>query len=805
MKTLLVEDDAGLAEALKNLLTNQHYLVEVAADGQTGLELAETFEYDLILLDWMLPKLDGLSFCKRLRAGGNRTPILLMTANDTHTNRVIGLDSGADDYVIKPFDTAELLARIRALLRRGNALSSPVLDWGFLQLDPSSCRVTWRGELVRLTAKEYEMLELFLRNSSRIFSQSALIDRLWSWEENPTENAVRVLIRSLRQKLKQVGAGNVIETLYGLGYRLKAEQPGVETQQVTTHAVIKPQDGGGDAKENRQSQRVSPNAKSEPKTSLDLSAVWRRHKGNYLNYVASLTEAVTALQSGRFDQAQQQKAQQAAHTLKGSLGSFGLITASHDCAQIEQAFQAQTQFSQPHLDALSELIQTLRQSLEQPLFPGSTQTAAPCQNSQLAHLLVVDDDAGLAEQVMAYAGAWGIEVSCAGNPAQARRMIAHCRPDVVLLDLCFPDSAEDGFGLLAEISTVQPPIPVLVFTAQESLDDRVKAVRLGSAGFLHKPIPPTRVLEAVAQVAQKNRQSEANLLIVDDDPQLLDILRTLLEPWGFNLTLLSDPQQFWNTLEQTAPDFLILDVEMPSFNGIDLCQVVRQDPRWSDLPIFFLSAHMDVETRQQVFLAGADEYIHKPIVGPELITRVVNRLERRHVLQRLAETDDLTGLFNQRRATQDLNRLIRLANRQEKPLCLAILDLDNFKQINDQYGHEAGDVVLRRLGELLKRTFRKEDVLARWGGEEFVVALYDTTAERGLERLKSVLDLWRQQRFTDAHNRQFFASFSAGLAEYPQDGNDWQALFRAADVTLYQAKANGRGQVLRSRSLISAG
>ena len=290
---------------------------------------------------------------------------------------------------------------------------------------------------------------------------------------------------------------------------------------------------------------------------------------------------------------------------------------------------------------------------------------------------------------------------------------------------------------------------------------------------------------------------------MDDDPHLLDLLRTLLEPWGFNLTLLNDPRQFWHILEQTTPDLLILDVEMPGFSGIDLCQVVRQDPRWRELPILVLSSHTDVETRQNVFSAGADEYINKPIVAPELITRVVNRLERQHVLQKLAETDGLTGLLNQRRATQDLNRLIRLADRQKKPLCFAILDLDHFKQINDRHGHEMGDVVLKCLGDLLKQTFRKEDVLARWGGEEFIVALYDTTAERGLERLEYLLERWRRQNFTDAQNQRFSASFSAGIAVFPEDGNDWQSLFRAADVTLYQAKSGGRGQVLRSQPTLS--
>jgi DNA-binding response OmpR family regulator len=192
----------------------------------------------------------------------------------------------------------------------------------------------------------------------------------------------------------------------------------------------------------------------------------------------------------------------------------------------------------------------------------------------------------------------------------------------------FPTRLRTGFGLLEELTTYQPPVPVLVFTAQESFADRVKVARLGGQGFLQKPVSPAQVMEAIAQVLQQSSTPEAKLLIVDDDPQLLDFLRTLLEPWGFKLTLLDDPQQFWNTLEQTSPDLLILDVEMPELSGIDLCQVVRNDPNWSELPVLFLSAGTDAQTVHEVFTAGADDYVNKPIVGPELIARVLNRLER---------------------------------------------------------------------------------------------------------------------------------------------------------------------------------
>jgi DNA-binding response OmpR family regulator len=222
MKILLVEDDDRIAEALAEALTDQHYTVDTARDGELGWEFVETFPYDLILLDLMVPKLDGISLCQKLRQKGYSTPILMLTAKDTNTDKVIGLDAGADDYVVKPFDLSELMARIRALLRRGNSTIQLTLEWENLRLDPSICQVIYQDKLVNLTPKEYRILELFLRNTHKAFNRNEILEHLWSFEEPPGEETVKVHIRSLRQKLKAAGAAiDFIETIYGLGYRLK--------------------------------------------------------------------------------------------------------------------------------------------------------------------------------------------------------------------------------------------------------------------------------------------------------------------------------------------------------------------------------------------------------------------------------------------------------------------------------------------------------------------------------------------------------------------------------------------------------
>lgn len=222
MRILLVEDDVRLAEALAEALTDQLYVVDVVKDGESGWNQVKAIGYDLILLDVTLPKLDGVSLCQRLRSHDYNLPILMLTARDTSTDKVNGLDAGADDYVVKPFDLQELLARIRALLRRGSCSSAPILAWGSLCLNPSTYEVTYENQLLNLTRKEYSLLELLLRNGRRLLSRSVIIESVWSNENPPEEETVKAHIKSLRHKLRSVAAPeDLIETVHGLGYRLK--------------------------------------------------------------------------------------------------------------------------------------------------------------------------------------------------------------------------------------------------------------------------------------------------------------------------------------------------------------------------------------------------------------------------------------------------------------------------------------------------------------------------------------------------------------------------------------------------------
>ena len=621
MRILLVEDDKGLAQGLEDALTHQRYAVDLAWDGLMGWELAEALTYDLILLDLLIPKLDGINFCKRLRNQGDLTPVLLMTAQNSSSQKVEGLDAGADDYLVKPFEVSELLARIRALLRRGNSTSSPVLEWGGLRLDPKNCQVTYCDKLLKLTAKEYELLELFLRHPHRIFSQSALLDHLWSFDDPPSESAVRTQIKGLRQKLKQSGAvRDLIETVYGLGYRLKSAAPPNDT-------LSPPQS--------------TPAIANSP-TTFNLSTIWKKHRESYLTRIAILEQATKALKTGLLDSSLQQQALEQAHTLAGSLGSFGFSQASQYCREIEQMLTGDTQLSSERIVQLSALLLDINSELSVPypmVQPSiSLQTTVEVEellDASTTRLLIVDDDLALAEGIATVANTRKIYTEIAISPQQARILIAENSLDIVLLDLSFPDSTEAGFELLEELNSHSKSLPVIVFTAKESFADRVKVARLGGRGFLQKPISPSQVLDTITRVLSPSSPTRASILIVDNEPEILDRIRSVLEPWGFHLILLDDPQQFWQILEQSTPELLILDFAMPDLSGVELCQVVRNDPRWQDLSIIILSEERNRQIVEQVWNAGADDYIQKPLVEPELIARVLNCLERSQLRRKI--------------------------------------------------------------------------------------------------------------------------------------------------------------------------
>jgi DNA-binding response OmpR family regulator/HPt (histidine-containing phosphotransfer) domain-containing protein len=351
MKVLFIEDDQPTRELLSALLSEHRYAVDPIADGAVGLELAIRWNYDLILLDVLMPTLNGIEVCRRLRAQGCQTPILMLTTKDSNEDVIAGLDAGADDYVAKSCAPSQLLARVRALLRRGDASSAPVLSWGLLCLDPASARVAYSRQEIALRPKEYSLLELFLRHPQRILSRSAIIDHLWSMEEPPVEASVTNLIKDLRQRLKSSGmSDDLIETVYGLGYRLKTV-PADKKFNITIGQAIN-QDNHDDVRE--KCGRIA------------IQQISERFETSLKHRIALLEAAEQSLQAGHSSLKQGEVIRAEAHKLAGGLGTFGYVKASRIARDIERLAETQVSQETRLTDRLAHLLEDLKQELAKP-------------------------------------------------------------------------------------------------------------------------------------------------------------------------------------------------------------------------------------------------------------------------------------------------------------------------------------------------------------------------------------------------------------------------------------------------------
>lgn len=352
--------------------------------------------------------------------------------------------------------------------------------------------------MLHLTPKEFRLLELFLRNSNRVFDRDTILEHLCSCEEAPSEDTVTAHVKGLRQKLKSAGApSDFIETVYGLGYRLKLP--------------IAPSQNTASLSAKTKKSRVAKDTK------VALAEVWERVKGESNDRLMIIQAASKALLYGQLKDQQRHEALMAAHKLAGSLGVFGFAEASRIAKEIEQMLQPK-----------------------------------------------------------------------------------------INLDKAQKFQFWDRVGLL-----------------------KLELQKPASGQINQSPKPQKKVMSA-------------KIMAVDDDPQILAAIETLLPPWGLKLTTLTEPLQFWTTLAEFSPDLLILDLEMPHFSGIDLCQAIRNNPEWSSLPVLFLTVHQEADIVHQAFSAGADDFLSKPRVEQELVTRVLNRLQRVQTLRRLDNQNHLS-------------------------------------------------------------------------------------------------------------------------------------------------------------------
>ncbi len=329
-----------------------------------------------------------------------------------------------------------------------------------------------------------------------------------------------------------------------------------------------------------------------------------------------------------------------------------------------------------------------------------------------------------------------------------------------------------------------------------AVSEQLLALRQHLAGQPTPPAPSSgdgaRLTPPHIAAALEEAQLEGKRILVVDDEQLVTRgLSSLLSRRGLVVTALNDPLKFWSVIEEAKPNLVLLDLEMPKMSGVELCRVIRNDRRWSELPVIFLSGHTDQASVHRVFSAGADDYVGKPFVPAELMMRIESRLTGVKARKAPVETDPLTGLAVSNKATELMDRFLRLARRKSDPYSIAVLQIDAFASLSQNFGRALTDSVLRGIGALLPKTFRAEDVPGWWGGPDFVIGMYGSPKDAAAVKLTQVCGKVAELNFLTEDGRRVHVSCSGGVAQYQTDGDNVAELRGEAIKAMEKAREVG--------------
>lgn len=419
--------------------------------------------------------------------------------------------------------------------------------------------------------------------------------------------------------------------------------------------------------------------------------------------------------------------------------------------------------------------------------------------ASMARILVVDEDEGFLDIVEDLGKQRLVEIVRAQDHKEAMDKACVLPLDAALINV-LPSAPEDSFNLARELRNLPgyETLPLAFISGNALVKDRVEAAHAGASLYLDKPLQSDSLEKAVQHLVAIRTGGRPRILLVDDDEFFANTIALVLRNEGVIVRVLTDPHKILDVMQEFPPEMLLLDVMMPGITGFEVCRMLRQIPRWQDLPIVFLTGQTGVDARVEAFRSGGDDYLPKPVVNEELLTRVKVRLDRARLLKDRSDKDTITGLLLRRAFSEQLSGVLAEAQRTKSSFTVCLVDVDHFKKVNDTYGHLAGDRVLTGLGQLLSRRFRVEDLRGRWGGEEFILAFRRETKETMFAAVTRVLNEFREMVYTGDDGQEFKVSFSGGLASYPEDGESVYDLLQTADRRLYDAKKQGRNRIVYS-------
>ncbi|MES2047984.1 MAG: diguanylate cyclase [Pseudomonadota bacterium] len=492
------------------------------------------------------------------------------------------------------------------------------------------------------------------------------------------------------------------------------------------------------------------------------------------------------------------------HTMAGSAGTFGFPEMGLLAKELEARLKpllADANWTDVELSDFAADVQTFLSTARQmgvdKTTPVVAQGVAPETAEIVASKLIylVDDDPVANHEITLQLEHFACEVVVITELHKLANALTERVPDVLVVDLGSPDSRFSGVQEITRMKQSGKLSSPVIFTSNlNSFDSRLVAVRAGGVGYFAKPIDITKLTERIDTLSALSEPSGYRILIIDDDIETSQYYGAILRDAGMNVYVLNTPAEIFEVMANFRPEMLLMDVYMPACSGVELSKMIRQDNSFLDVPIVFLSSEDNLEKQLEAVEAGADDFLTKPIVPKFLVSAVSSCADRYRSLRALIMRDGLTGLYNHTAIKEELNAEISIAGRSNTPLALAMIDLDNFKYVNDTYGHPVGDQVLRTLSLLLRQRLRRSDVVGRYGGEEFAVIFPGTTAataNKVLEKIRQTF--FKIQQYSEKGD--FSVSFSAGIADLTQT-QDVDELFDSADAALYAAKHGGKNCIV---------
>ncbi len=522
--------------------------------------------------------------------------------------------------------------------------------------------------------------------------------------------------------------------------------------------------------------------------------------------VDQLTSVWNTLSPEAWDTSALETMLQLIHKLAGSGATFGFTSLSNTAHTIERYLLDIQERNDPltseEYTQISALMEVVRMVAKDPTQHASTLAWKPYltlnQHLSGAHsrlVYLVEDDLLLARELALELEQSGYTVRTFAHPRELEQVVHDAPPAVIVMDIMFAEDRLAGITGIAQIRQFREvTIPVLFISARNDLPARLHAVRVGGVAYFTKPIDVPRLIEQLDQLTVSPRPEPYRVLIVDDDQVLAEYYALILQQRDMVAKIITDPLHVMVGLVDFQPDLILMDLYMPDWNGLELAAVIRQQQTFVGIPIVFLSTETNLDKQLAAIKLGGDDFLTKPIQPERLIASVVARVQRSRTLQSYMMRDGLTGLLNHTTMKELLSTEVARAQRQATPLTLAILDIDNFKQVNDTLGHTAGDWVLKRLARLLQQRLRATDIIGRYGGDEFAVILPNTDAMVARQIFEEICqDFAHIQQPDDSTTIPI--TCSCGIAAFSDD-HDSNSLNEAADSALYGAKRAGRNRVV---------